>query len=123
MNVSRSNLDIIITESITDDGLNLIVTVNGSRNFVMTGTMTLTMEQNSQGMIMESKLRYKRAGQELRPHMHSSFSTIFSCFHVLCSLMFLSERMVSSFSFRSTVVGLLRPRLQSEVSCLFSGLQ
>ena len=53
MNIPRFILDIIGTESVTDDGSDLTVTVNESRNHVMTGTMALTTEQNGQEMVTD----------------------------------------------------------------------
>lgn len=62
MNVSRSNPDIIGTESVTNDGLDLTITVNESRNYVTTRTMALATERNGHGTVTESGLGYKKVG-------------------------------------------------------------
>ena len=108
VNVSRSIPDIIGTKSIMDDESNLTIMVNRSRNHITTGTTTLVAERKWPGDSYGSRLGYKRAVKNPRPHLHSSFSTCSFAFY-LCFPMFLRKRMVSCFSFRSTIVGLLGP--------------
>ena len=99
MNVLGANPDIIGTETVTDDRLDLTVTINGSRNRVTTRIMARATERNSHRMVMESKLGYKKAGQELRPHTCSGSSTIFSWLSafLLVLICLLRERVVNCF--------------------------
>ena len=89
MNVSGSNLDIIGTETVADDGSNLTVTVNGSRNRKTTGITARATERNGHGTATRSGLGYKRAGQEL--------AFLLSYFLLTVFFVFLSEKVVSCF--------------------------
>ena len=56
MNVSQSNPDIIGTESVMEDGSDLTVMVNESRNRLTTRITTHAMERNGRGMVTKSGL-------------------------------------------------------------------
>ena len=64
VNVLQSNPYIIGTESVTDDGSDLTITVNGLKNRVMTRTTALAMEQK--------RLRIWTRVQEGRPRTQTS---------------------------------------------------
>ena len=58
MNVLGSNLDIIGTETVTDDGSDLTVIVNRSRNRKTTRITAFAIEWNGRGTVTGFGLRY-----------------------------------------------------------------
>ena len=95
MNVSRSIPDIIGIESITDDGSDLTVTVNGSGNRITTNSSCNGTERPENGYGFG--LRYKNVDQEPHSSLVLWLLYIFSCFLLNAFIVFLRERVVSYF--------------------------
>ena len=98
VNELGANLDIIGTESVTEIGADLTIMVNRLRNRVTTRITAYAMETEWPTNIIESRLEYKRAGQELSPHTRSGSSIFILAFLLSClqlSLCFQSERVMS----------------------------
>ena len=90
VNVSRSIPDIIRTEFVTNDGLDLTVMVNKSRNHVMTETTALATERKQPRNGYRSGLQYKRAGQDPQTSLVLWLLHMLSCF--LLVLFYVLER-------------------------------
>ena len=60
MNVSGSDPDVIRTETVTEDGSDLTVTVNESRNCVTTGITARVKERNGRRTVTGSGLGYEK---------------------------------------------------------------
>ena len=80
MNILRSILDIIETESVMDDKSDLIVMVNGSKNHITTRTMALATERRRPKNGYGSGLGYKRASQEPQTSLALWLLHMLSCF-------------------------------------------